>query len=147
MCFITAVLCPRQSCAHKPHTYIYRAHPPAPSIAPSSRSQDATGGIVGITARNGAVLQISVNEATLVPYVVNTLRDSALAIQLAARLNLPGADDLYMSEFNRMLGSNDVAAAARLAGESPNGELSWGGVGDWETSGAGGGMRATRRDT
>ncbi|CAM9486462.1 unnamed protein product, partial [Ectocarpus sp. 8 AP-2014] len=85
-------------------------------------TQDATGGIVGITARTGAVLQISVNEATLVPYVVNTLRDSALAIQLAARLNLPGADDLYMSEFNRMLGSNDVAAAARLAGESPNGE-------------------------
>ena len=77
---------------------------------------------MGITARNGAVLQISVNEATLVPYVVNTLRDSALAIQLAARLNLPGADDLYMSEFNRMLASNDVAAAARLAGESPNGE-------------------------
>lgn len=77
---------------------------------------------MGITARNGAVLQISVNEATLVPYVVNTLRDSALAIQLAARLSLPGADDLYMSEFNRMLGSNDVAAAARLAGESPNGE-------------------------
>lgn len=77
---------------------------------------------MGITARNGAVLQISVNEATLVPYVVNTLRDSALAIQLAARLNLPGADDLYLSEFNRMLGSNDVAAAARLAGESPNGE-------------------------
>lgn len=77
---------------------------------------------MGITARNGAVLQISVNEATLVPYVVNTLRDSALAIQLAARLNLPGADELYMSEFNRMLGANDVAAAARLAGESPNGE-------------------------
>ncbi|CAB1109928.1 unnamed protein product [Ectocarpus sp. CCAP 1310/34] len=86
-------------------------------------TQDATGGIVGITARTGAVLQISVNEATLVPYVVNTLRDSALAIQLAARLNLPGADDLYMSEFNRMLASNDVAAAARLAGESPNGLL------------------------
>lgn len=77
---------------------------------------------MGITARTGSVLQISVNEATLVPYVVNTLRDSALAIQLASRLNLPGADDLYMSEFNRMVASNDVAGAARLAGESPNGE-------------------------
>lgn len=78
---------------------------------------------MGITARTGAVLEISVNEATLVPYVVSTLRDSALAIQLAARLNLPGADDLYMTEFNRMLSSNDVSGAARLAGESPNGEL------------------------
>lgn len=77
---------------------------------------------MGITARMGAVLQISVNEATLVSYVVNTLRDTALAIQLAARLNLPGADDLYASEFQRLLASNDVAGAARLAGESPNGE-------------------------
>ena len=77
---------------------------------------------MGITARTGAVLQIAVNEATLVPYVVNTLRDSALAIQLAARLSLPGADDLYAAEFNRMLASNDVAGAVRLAGESPNGE-------------------------
>ena len=78
--------------------------------------------MVGITARTGAVLQIAVNEATLVPYVVNTLRDNQLAIQLAARLNLPGADELYMAEFNRMLATNDVAGAARLAGESPGGE-------------------------
>lgn len=77
---------------------------------------------MGISARTGSVLQISVNESTLVPYVVNTLRDSALAIQLAARLNLPGADELYASEFNRMLVSGDVSGAARLAGESPNGE-------------------------
>ncbi|CAM9802231.1 unnamed protein product, partial [Laminaria digitata] len=86
-------------------------------------TQEATGGIVGITARTGAVLQIAVNEATLVPYVVNTLRDTALAIQLAARLSLPGADDLYAVEFNRMLAANDVAGAVRLAGESPNGLL------------------------
>lgn len=77
---------------------------------------------MGITARNGSVLQIAVNETTLVPYVVNTLRDTSLAIQLAARLNLPGADDLYATEFQRLLASNDVSGAARLAGESPNGE-------------------------
>ncbi|CAM9388478.1 unnamed protein product [Ascophyllum nodosum] len=86
-------------------------------------TQELTGGVVGITARTGAVLQIAVNEATLVPYVVNTLRDNQLAIQLAARLNLPGADELYMAEFNRMLATNDVAGAARLAGESPGGLL------------------------
>lgn len=115
---------PHPACQNTPFLPHYQPLvPPAPTPNPRHFwPQDATGGIVGITARTGAVLQISVNEATLVPYVVNTLRDSALAIQLAARLNLPGADDLYMSEFNRMLGSNDVAAAARLAGESPNGE-------------------------
>jgi clathrin heavy chain len=39
-------------------------------------------------------VQVAVNEATLVPYIVSTLRDNALGIALAARLNLPGADDL-----------------------------------------------------
>lgn len=77
---------------------------------------------MGITARTGAVLQIAVNEATLVQYVVNVLRDNQLAIQLAARLNLPGADDLYVAEFNRMMATNDIAGAARLAGESPGGK-------------------------
>ncbi|CAN0107379.1 unnamed protein product, partial [Phaeothamnion confervicola] len=46
-----------------------------------------------------------------------------LAIQLASRLNLPGADELYMAEFNRLLSVNDVTGAAKLAGESPNGLL------------------------
>lgn len=77
---------------------------------------------MGITARTGAVLQIAVNEATLVQHVVNVLRDNQLAIQLAARLNLPGADELYVAEFNRMMATNDIAGAARLAGESPGGK-------------------------
>ncbi|KAH8096034.1 hypothetical protein JL720_3378 [Aureococcus anophagefferens] len=67
----------------------------------------ATGGLLGITARKGQLLQVSLNEQTLVPYVVSTLRDNALGIALASRLNLPGADDLYVSEFNRLLGGGD----------------------------------------
>ncbi|CAN0421695.1 unnamed protein product, partial [Discosporangium mesarthrocarpum] len=85
--------------------------------------QESSGGVIGITARTGSVLHIAVNETTLVPYVVNTLRDTQLALQLASRLGLPGAEDLYTTEFNRLLGSNNVAGAARLAGESPNGLL------------------------
>ena len=83
----------------------------------------ATGGLLGITARKGQLLQVSLNEQTLVPYVVSTLRDNALGIALASRLNLPGADDLYVAEFNRLLGGGDVAGAAKLASESPNGLL------------------------
>ncbi|KAJ1460266.1 hypothetical protein M885DRAFT_459036 [Pelagophyceae sp. CCMP2097] len=85
--------------------------------------QTASGGMLGITARKGQLLQVSLNEATLVPYVVSTLRDNALGIALAARLNLPGADDLYVAEFQRLLAVGDVAAAAKLASESPNGLL------------------------
>mmetsp|Transcript_15803 Transcript_15803/g.20869 ORF Transcript_15803/g.20869 Transcript_15803/m.20869 type:complete len:1733 (+) Transcript_15803:212-5410(+) len=82
-----------------------------------------TGGILGVTARSGQVLMIGMNEATLVPYVAQTLRDNNLAIALASRLNLPGADDLYLAEFNRLLGANDVPGAARLAATSPQGLL------------------------
>ena len=51
------------------------------------------------------------------------LKDSALAISLASRMNLPGADELYVSQFQALLAQNDVAAAAKLAAESPNGVL------------------------
>ena len=38
-------------------------------------------------------------------------------------MNLPGADELYVSQFQALLAQNDVAAAAKLAAESPNGVL------------------------
>ena len=42
---------------------------------------------------------------------------------MATRLNLPGADDLYVAQFNSLLAANDVPGAARLAAESPRGLL------------------------
>lgn len=85
--------------------------------------EDSSGtGVVGITSRKGQVLSINLNEATLVPHLV-AQNQSRLAIQLAARLNLPGADDMYVAEFNRLFGSGDVKGAAKLAAESPQGVL------------------------
>lgn len=83
--------------------------------------QESTAGIVCVTAHTGAVLRISVNEATLVPFVLSTLKDSAIAVQLATRLNPSGADEQIIHEFNRLLASGDETRAARLAAESPNG--------------------------
>jgi len=83
----------------------------------------ATGGCLGVTARSGQVLNIGLNEATLVPYVAQTLRDAPLALALAGRLGLPGAEDLYRQEFARLLGAGDAAGAARLAATSPRGLL------------------------
>ncbi|OQS04982.1 clathrin heavy chain [Thraustotheca clavata] len=82
----------------------------------------ASKGMLGIT-RRGQLLQFSINQQKLVPYVVGTLRDSQLALQLATRLNLPGAEELYFTEFNRLVGMNDVQGAARLAAVSPQGVL------------------------
>jgi clathrin heavy chain len=75
-------------------------------------------GIICVT-RKGQVLSISLNEAALVPYIVSQLRDAPLAIDLAARLNLSGADELYQGQFQQLLAAGDIAGAARVAAESP----------------------------
>jgi clathrin heavy chain len=85
--------------------------------------QRSTGGILGITTRTGQVLQVSLNESNLVPYIINTLRDQDLALSLASRLGLSGADDIYTAKFNTLMSSNDIAGAAKLAANSPNGIL------------------------
>jgi clathrin heavy chain len=78
----------------------------------------ASGGVLAIT-RKGSVLLVSVNEANLVPYITGTLRDTELAIGVASRLNLGGADELYVQQFNQLVSAGDVAGAAKVAGSSP----------------------------
>lgn len=82
----------------------------------------ASKGVLGIT-RRGQLLKFSINKPKLVPYIVNTLRDPQLGLSLATRLDLPGAEQLYFSEFNRKLEANDIQGAAKLAAASPQGVL------------------------
>jgi len=76
------------------------------------------GAIIGITARTGKVLSISLNKSQIVPYILSTLKDAELAIALSGRLSLPGAEQLYQNEFERLISSNDTAGAARLSRSS-----------------------------
>ena len=69
------------------------------------------------------MLLVGLNESSLVPYIVSQLRDNELALQIASRLNLPGADDLYQQQFNQLLQQGDVQGAARVAADSPRGLL------------------------
>ncbi len=85
--------------------------------------QSSTGGVLGVTIKKGQVLQVQVNEATLVPYIMNTLKDANLAIALAGRMNLPGAEQLYLQEFDRLMASQDVTGASKLAAKAPQGIL------------------------
>ena len=78
----------------------------------------ATGGILCIT-RRGQVLHVGLNDNGLVPYIVGTLQDQQLAIDIASRLGLPGADDLYTAQFNSMIAAGDIAGAAKVAADSP----------------------------
>lgn len=100
---------------------VYRARITTDTVF-ASTDHVASGGVLGIT-RRGQVLHVGINESQLVPYIIGTLRDQQLAIELASRLNLPGADDLYVTQFNTLIAAGDVAGAAKVAAESPRGIL------------------------
>jgi clathrin heavy chain len=83
----------------------------------------ATNGILGITAGKGAVLSVSLNERNLVPFVRDTLKKPELALELAGRLGLPGAEKLYVERFQGLIQSGDIQGAAQVAATSPGGIL------------------------
>ena len=81
-------------------------------------AHEASGGIVGVN-RKGQVLCVTVDEANLVPYVCKQLSNYPLALRLAVRNNLPGAEQLFTQQFNNLMNSMDFKGAAKLAAESP----------------------------
>ena len=98
---------------------IYRARVTQETIFVTC-AQETTGAIFGITVRRGAVFRLQLNGQTLVPYILNTLRDNDLAIKLAGRLNLPGAESLFAAEFERLMSQGQIAEAARVVAASGN---------------------------
>ncbi|CAG8432851.1 7339_t:CDS:10 [Diversispora eburnea] len=54
----------------------------------------ATSGIIGVN-RKGQVLTVCVDEKNIIPYILNTLNNQELALRMASRCNLPGAEDIY----------------------------------------------------
>jgi clathrin heavy chain len=80
--------------------------------------QPETGGLVGVN-RSGKVLAIGINDSTIIPYIT-AKGDLELAIKMAARANLPGADDLFSKQFNTLFAQQRYQDAARVAAESPN---------------------------
>jgi len=83
---------------------------------------EATSGIIGVN-RKGQVLSVSIDEANIVPYIIGTLNNSELAVRIASRNNLPGADDIYVQRFQQLFGSGNYAEAAKVAANSPRGIL------------------------
>ncbi|KAI0285915.1 clathrin heavy chain 1 [Russula aff. rugulosa BPL654] len=83
---------------------------------------EATNGILCIN-RKGQVLGVSVDEQTLVPYILTTLNNTELAFKLASRGNLPGADDLYIKQYQSLFQSGQFNEAAKIAANSPRGIL------------------------
>ena len=84
---------------------------------------EASGGVLAVTAQTGSIYLATLARTNLVPYVCNTLRNAALAMSLASRLKLGGADALYRQAFDQKVQAGDIESAVRIAAESPNGLL------------------------
>ncbi|KAK0446711.1 hypothetical protein EV421DRAFT_1790875 [Armillaria borealis] len=83
---------------------------------------EATNGIIGIN-KKGQVLSVNVDDQTIVPYILTTLNNTELAFKLASRGNLPGADDLYVKQYQQLFQSGQYGEAAKIAANSPRGIL------------------------
>lgn len=66
---------------------------------------------------------MSLDENNAVPYVTQQLQQPDLALKLAVRANLAGADELFVRKFNMLYGQQNFTEAARLAATAPRGIL------------------------
>lgn len=82
----------------------------------------AASGLMGVN-RKGQVLSVALDESTLVPYCMNQLGNVELALRLASKNNLPGADELFVTRFDQLMHSGAYGEAAKLAARSPKGLL------------------------
>lgn len=69
--------------------------------------------------RRGQVLLATVNEAAMVPFVSQQLNNLDLALAMAKRGNLPGAEGLIVQQFERLFAAGQYKEAAECAAESP----------------------------
>lgn len=79
-------------------------------------------GLVGVN-RKGQVLSVGVDENTIIDYLMNNPAMSSLAVKLASRAGLPGADHLYQQQFDTLINSGNFTEAAKVAANSPRGFL------------------------
>ncbi|EPQ56784.1 hypothetical protein GLOTRDRAFT_21533, partial [Gloeophyllum trabeum ATCC 11539] len=83
---------------------------------------EATNGIIGVN-KKGQVLSVNVDDQTVVPYILTILNNTELAFKLASRANLPGADDLYIKQYQQLFAAGQFGEAAKVAANSPRGIL------------------------
>lgn len=65
------------------------------------------------------MLLATVNEATMVPFVSQQLGNLELAMALASRGNLPGAEPLVIQNFEKLFNQGQFKEAAEAAAASP----------------------------
>lgn len=102
-------------------TAVYRNRISADSVFLTT-DVPSSGGFLAIN-RAGKVLAVDINQSTLVPFISGTLQNLDLALAVAQRGNLPGAEALILPKFDALFASGNFKAAAEAAADSPQGLL------------------------
>ncbi|OCF71038.1 clathrin heavy chain [Kwoniella mangroviensis CBS 8886] len=88
----------------------------------TTAQHESTSGIIGVN-RKGQVLSVSVDEETIVPYIQQVINSPELAIKLATRAGLPGADHIIQQQYQLYIQNGQYSEAAKIAANSPRGLL------------------------
>ena len=62
---------------------------------------------------------MSVDDGTIVPYVANTLQNPELALRMATRNDLSGAEELFVRKFNLLFSQGQYSESAKVAAKAP----------------------------
>jgi hypothetical protein len=62
---------------------------------------------------------VSVEEENIITYITTTLQNPDLALRMASRNNLPGAEDLFVRKFNQLFQDKQFSEAAKVAASAP----------------------------
>ena len=62
---------------------------------------------------------MTVDEDNVVPYITTVLNNPDLALRIAIRNNLSGAEELFVRKFNILLGQGNYSEAAKVAATAP----------------------------
>lgn len=62
---------------------------------------------------------MSVEEDNIIPYITNVLQNPDLALRLAVRNNLAGAEELFVRKFNTLFNNMQYSEAAIVAANAP----------------------------
>uniref|UniRef100_A0A8C1KS38 Clathrin heavy chain n=2 Tax=Cyprinus carpio TaxID=7962 RepID=A0A8C1KS38_CYPCA len=86
-------------------------------------AHESTSGVIGVN-KKGQVLSVCVEEENVVNYVTNVLQNPELALRLALRSDLPGAEELLTHKFNTLFSQGSYTEAAKVAASAPKLECS-----------------------
>ena len=59
-------------------------------------------------------MSVSVDEETIIQYITTTMQNPDLALRIATRNNLAGAEELFVRKFNTLFQGGQYAEAAKV---------------------------------